>query len=251
MTTVTKEDIKKSLTKLGLKKGDVIGVHSSLSQFGYVKGGADTVIDALLEVVEKEGTIVMPTHSTNRIKVELSSEEIKAGVLWLYKILSYDPQNTPCSTGIIPETFRKRKGVLRSLHPMFSVAAIGRYAKEIITAQNPWKALLELDGYILLLGVGLEVCTAMHLAEEQVTLPKHLQEKLTPPKWFVEKYPSNEWEWDIGPYPDFSKMEKPCLKHKVMKTIKVGKATLKLVKLKDLINLYVKYLKKNPDLFYS
>jgi aminoglycoside 3-N-acetyltransferase len=193
----------------------------------------------------------MPTHSTNRIKMELTPEEVKAGVLWLYKILPYNPEKTPCSTGIIPETFRKRKDVLRSLHPMFSVAAIGQYAEEIVKADKPWKKLLELDGYILLIGVGLEVCTAMHLAEEQVTLPKHIQEKLTPPKWFVEKYPINEWEWDIGPYPNFSKMEEPCQKHKIMKTTQVGEATLKLIRLKDLINLYVKYLKKTPDLFYT
>jgi aminoglycoside 3-N-acetyltransferase len=53
MTPVTKEDIKKGLIKLGLKKGDIIGVHSSLSRFGYVIGGADTVIDALLEIAKK------------------------------------------------------------------------------------------------------------------------------------------------------------------------------------------------------
>lgn len=62
---VLKEDIKNGLRKLGIKKGDVIGVHSSLRSFGYVKGGAKAVIDALLEVVGKEGTIAMPTHSSN------------------------------------------------------------------------------------------------------------------------------------------------------------------------------------------
>lgn len=92
--------------------------------------------------------------------------------MWLYKILPFGPKETPCSTGVIPETFRKRKGVMRSLHPMFSVAAIGSKAKEIVEAGSEnvgeaWKKLLELDGYILLIGVGLEVCTAMHLAEEE------------------------------------------------------------------------------------
>lgn len=253
---IYKRDIKNALRKIGLKKGDIVGVHSSLSSFGYVEGGADTVIDALMEVVGREGTIVMPTHSTNRIKIELSPEEIAAGALWLYKILPFDPEETPCSTGVIPETFRKRRGVLRSFHPMFSVAAIGPKAKEIVEAGNTnalgaWKKLLELDGYILLIGVGLEVCTAMHLAEERVAFPKHILEKITPPKWFVEKYPAREWEWDFGPYPDFSKMEEPCRKHKIMKTVKVGEATLRLVKLRELIDLYTEYLKRNPDQFYA
>lgn len=77
---VSKEDIEIALRKLGLKKGDIVGVHISLNSFGYVKGGADAVIDALLDTVGREGTIVMPTHSTNRIKVELTSEEVTAGV---------------------------------------------------------------------------------------------------------------------------------------------------------------------------
>jgi len=248
---VSKEDIEIALRELGLKKGDIVGVHSSLSSFGYVDGGADAVIDALLEIVGREGTIVMPTHSTNLVKVKLAPREVAAGALWLYKILPYDPKETPCSTGVIPETFRKREDVMRSLHPLFSVAAIGPKAKEIVEAGSEnvlkaWRKLLELEGYILLVGVDLGVCTAMHLAEELVVLPEHILKKITPPKWFVEKYPEDEWEWDFGPYPEFSKLEEPCQKHKRMKTIKVGEATLKLVRLRELIDLYVEYLRKTP-----
>jgi len=256
MERVCKEDIKDALTKLRLKKGDIVGVHSSLSSFGHVEEGADAVIDALLEVVGEEGTIVMPTHSSNLEKVELSPEEKAAGVSWLFKILPYNPKETPCTTGIIPETFRKRHGAIRSQHPALSIAALGPKAKEITGAGDGrsldgWKVVYELDGYILLIGVGLEVCTAMHLAESMVQLPKHILEKITPPKWFVEKYPEDEWEWDVGPYPNFAKLEKPCLKHKIIKTVKVGKATLKLVRLKNLIHLHVNYLRKNPDMFYT
>lgn len=255
-THVSKGSIKAGLQQLGLKKGDNIGVHSSLSSFGYVEGGADTVIDTLLEVISKEGTIVMPTHSANLEKVERTPEEIAVGVSWLYKILPYDPQKTPCTTGTIPETFRKRKDVLRSLHHVHSIAATGPKAKAIVKAGNKnvldaWKQLLKDNGYILLLGVDLGACTAMHLAEERVTFPNHILEKITPPKWFVEKYPVDQWEWDVGPYPAFAKMEHLCLKHKIMKTTTVGEATLKLVKLKELIDLYEKHLKEDPDPFYT
>ena len=91
----------------------------------------------------------------------------------------------------------------------------------------------------------------MHLAEDRVVFPEHILERITPPKWFVEKYPKDKWEWDFGPYPEFSKMEKPCRKRKIMKTIKVGEATMKLVRLRELIDLYVEYLRKNPDHFYA
>jgi len=246
---VSKEDIKTGLRKLGLKKGDIVGVHSSLSSFGYVEGGTDVVIDALLEVVGEEGTIVMPTHSANLLEVQRTPEEIAMGVLWLYKILPYDPKGTSCTTGTIPEAFRKRKRAIRGSHPVFSLAAIGSKAEEF--AESRWEKLLELDGYILLIGVGLSVCTAMHLAEKRVQFPEHILKKITPPEELLKKYPEEEWEWDFGPYPDFSKMEEPCLKQGIMKTVKVGEAFLKLLRLRELIDLYTEYLKKNPDLFYG
>ena len=253
---VTKDDIKNGLRNLRIRSGYHLGVHSSLNSFGNVKGGAIAIIDALLEIVGKEGTIVMPTFSTNRTEFELTSEEKAIGLLWKFKILPFNPEETPCWTGIIPETFRKMKKVIRSKHPVFSIAAIGSKAKEIIDKGNKpglevWKRLLDLGGYILLIGVDLGSCTAMHLAEERIILPDHIIGRITPPQWILEKYPENEWETDFGPYPDFLKLERPCLEKKIMKTEKVGNATLKLVKLKELIDLYIEYLETDPDLFYS
>jgi aminoglycoside N3'-acetyltransferase len=253
---VIKEDIVRDLRALGLKEGDIVGVHSSLSSFGHVEGGADAVIDALLEVVGKEGTIVMPTHSRNLERVELSPEEEAAGVLWLYRILPYDPERTPCTTGVIPETFRKRPGAVRSLHPVFSIAAIGPKAEEIVRAGDKdslggWKIICDLDGYVLLLGVDLGVCTAMHLAERIVELPERILAKITPPGWFVEKYPKDEWEWDIGPYPNFAKLEPICKERGIMRITVIGEATVKLLKLRELIDLYAQELRKNPELFYG
>jgi aminoglycoside 3-N-acetyltransferase len=245
---VTKADIKTALTRLGLKKGNSVGVHSSLSSFGCVEGGADAVIDALLETVGKQGNVVMSTHSANLSEDKRTPEMIAIGISWLMKILSFDPEKTPVTTGIIPETFRKRKGVIRGLHPSHSVAASGPKAKMLAEG---WHRLVEADGYILLIGVGLERCTAMHLAEKLVHFPESILKKITPPKWFVEKYPEGEWEWDMGPYPDFVKLTEPCFERGIMKTVKVGNASLKLVKLRELIDLYAEYLEKDPDLFYS
>jgi aminoglycoside 3-N-acetyltransferase len=244
---VSKDDIKAGLTRLGLKKGDTVGVHSSLSSFGYVDGGADTVIDALLETVGEQGNVVMSTHSANLSEDKRTPEMIAMGISWLFKILPYDPDATPVTTGIIPETFRKRKGVVRGLHPSLSVAASGPEAEVL---SEGWHRLLEMDGYILLIGVGLDRCTAMHLAEKRVRLPDRILKKITPPKWFAEEYSGEEWEWDVGPYPDFARLTQPCIERGIMKTMKVGEAALRLVKLRELIDLYVEYLQRNPDLFY-
>ncbi len=87
---VTKEDIKVGLMKLGLNRGDTVGVHSSLSSFGYVEGGADAVIDALLETVGESGNVVVSTHSANLSEDKRTPELIAIGISWLMKILPYD-----------------------------------------------------------------------------------------------------------------------------------------------------------------
>lgn len=256
---VTKEDIKKGLRKLGLRKGDVIIVHSSLSSFGFVDGGAEAVIDALLETVGETGTVVMPTYSTNRRKVRRSKREVVLGVTWKYRITPYDPKRTPCWTGAIPEAFRKRSNAMRSLNPTHSIAAIGAKAKEIVdaakeSADNGFKKVSELNGYVLLIGVGLDVCSAMHLAEEEAQLPKHLLAKIQPPQELIVKYGKDlgwpKWDIGFGPYPDFAKMEEPCRKHGIMKTAKIGKSKVKILKLRELIKLYAEHLRRNSDIFY-
>lgn len=56
---------------------------------------------------------------------------------------------------------------------------------------------------------------------------------------------------DLGPYPDFAKLTNPCIERGIIKTVKVGEATLELIKLRELIDLYVEYLNMDPDLFYD
>jgi len=105
------------------------------------------------------------------------------------------------------------------------------------------------------LGVGLGVCSAMHLAEERVQLPPHILEKVEPPKELIDMYGPDlgEPDWDIGwgPYPNFNKMHGPCKEHGIMKTTKIGEANVRLLRLRELIDLYAEYLRKKPDMFYT
>ena len=63
---VTPDDMKNALKDIGVQKGQAVMVHTSLSSLGYVCGGAQSVIEALLESVGDEGTIMMPTQSWNK-----------------------------------------------------------------------------------------------------------------------------------------------------------------------------------------
>lgn len=67
---VLKEDVKEALEKAGVKKGQSIMVHTSLRSLGFVCGGPQIIIEALLESVGEEGTIMMPTQSWKNLDPE-------------------------------------------------------------------------------------------------------------------------------------------------------------------------------------
>ena len=66
MHVILKEEIIQKLREVGLERGDAVMVHTSLIRMGYVCGGAQTVIEALMEVVGKDRTIMMPIQSWKR-----------------------------------------------------------------------------------------------------------------------------------------------------------------------------------------
>ena len=175
-TVVTKQDLIAGFRLLGLREGGIVGVHSSLSRFGYVEGGAEAVIDALLETVGNEGSVVMPAYSNNLERQEIPPEEQAMGMTWKSHVLPFDPARDGAWTGKITDTFWRRKGALRGANRTHSLAAIGPQAAKLVEG---WHQLLALDGSILLLGVTLGNCSSMHLAEEGITLPRSIVEKMS------------------------------------------------------------------------
>lgn len=184
---VIPEDIKTAFRDAGIKKGQTIMVHTSLSSLGYVCGGAQSLIEALMECVGEEGTIMMPTQSWKNL-------DPATGVYWEEPeewwsaireyMPAYDKRITPTNTmGAVPEMFHQWPGTIRSDHPARSVAAWGRYAKyltenhdlsNIFGDGSPIGRLYELDGYVLLIGVGYDKNTSLHLADARADYPsKH------------------------------------------------------------------------------
>lgn len=184
---VLKQDILNSLANAGVNNGQTIMVHTSLSSLGFVCGGAQTMIEALLESVGTDGTIMMPTQSWKNL-------DPSCGVHWeepeeWWELIrnnwpAYDKNITPTNTmGAVAEMFRKWHGAVRSDHPARSVAALGKYAdyltkdhdlSNIFGDGSPIGKLYELDGYVLLIGVGYDKNTSIHLADARAEYPgKH------------------------------------------------------------------------------
>src|SRR4030066_347384 len=87
--SITKENIKDGLKRLGIKQGCILGVHSSLGSFGHVDGGADTVLEALFETDGQAGTIVMSTYLVGP-PVEFTEQDITRGISWRIARLGFD-----------------------------------------------------------------------------------------------------------------------------------------------------------------
>lgn len=174
----SKTSIKKDLQALGLKSGDIILVHSSMSKIGWIAGREIAIIEVLLETVGPQGTIVMPSFTGENSQPELwQNPPVPDSWVKLIKqeMLPFDPLVTPTrEMGAIAEAFWHYPGTLRSNHPQVSMSAHGKYAKMIIENHqlspgfgrlSPLQRVYDLNGKVLLLGVDYNRCTCMHLAE--------------------------------------------------------------------------------------
>jgi aminoglycoside 3-N-acetyltransferase len=179
-TPRTVASLASDLAALGVKKGDTLVVHSSLSSIGFVVGDEVAVIQALQQAVTEQGSIVMPAYST-AISDPALWENPPVPEEWWQIIRDtmplFDPTITPTlGIGAIPEAFRKFPGVLRSRHPASSWCAWGAQAERITQEHSlsysyglrtPLGRLYThvANAKILLIGVNFSSCSALHLSE--------------------------------------------------------------------------------------
>jgi aminoglycoside 3-N-acetyltransferase len=150
-----RNQIAKTLERAGVPDGANVLLHSSLSSLGEVEGGADAVIDGVLDVIGIDGTLMVPTFN-----------------YWAADL--FDPRSTPGLTGLVTESLRTRPNAIRSLHPTHSVAAIGKRAHEFtdghersgaLRVGSPVDKLAKANGYTILLGVRHESNSTIHVGE--------------------------------------------------------------------------------------
>lgn len=149
-------DIHRGLQRLSIRAGDVLLVHSSLSRFGHVDGGATTVVQALLDAVSPGGSVFVPTFN--------------------YGQLPFDIATTPSLAGAISEAVRKRPDAIRSKHPTHPFAGVGPIAQDVLGGDagpspfgpgTPIWNLWERNALLLLLGVDHRANSMIHVAEER------------------------------------------------------------------------------------
>ena len=255
---VLKEDIVNSFKEAGVSQGQSIMVHTSLSSLGFVCGGAQIVIEALLECVGEAGTIMMPTQSWKNL-------DPSTGVHWeepeeWWQVIrdnwpAYNKDITPTNTmGAVAEMFRKWPGTLRSDHPARSIAANGKYAEyltkdhdlsNIFGEGSPIGKLYELDGYVLLIGVGYDKNTSIHLADVRANYPgKHNCKEYSA---ILENNTRiwKEYETLFVDGEDFEQIGEAFEKEYKVKKVALGNGTITLMKQRDIVDFAVKWIEKN------
>lgn len=174
----TRDSLMHDLQRLGVEPGETLLVHCAMSKLGWVSGGAETIVRALLGAITVTGTLVMPSQSS-QLSDPAHWQAPAVPQNWIEIIRAtlpaFDPLTTPTrDMGTVAELFRTWPAAQRSLHPTCSFAALGPQA-EAITARQPLSEPFGADGplghlyrsaaRILLLGADFGACTAFHMAE--------------------------------------------------------------------------------------
>ena len=251
-TPITKEFLNHKFSQLGIKQGDILLVHASLSSLGYIVGGAEALFLALRDVIGEQGTIVVPSQT-----VEISDpaswqyppvpeewHDVIRNTMPAYsKELSYSKAMGAFSQfiGILPDS-------IRSNHPMYSFTAIGEKAVEIIGEdtfdfpfgeESPLARMYSIGAKVLMIGTGFETNTSLHLAENRLNR-EVIQEKSkiltkTGEKWISFK----NIELDI--YDDYLEIQKNFMDQNTVNHISINESNVYLFDMKECVDFAEHY----------
>jgi aminoglycoside 3-N-acetyltransferase len=181
MSEAVKSDrIRAAIKELRLA-GLPLVVHSSLSSFGHVEGGASTVVDSMLA----EGcTVVVPTFTRSpsylvhppeamrpeRNGIDYDALDGRGG--GENRVFTPETNDVSSTMGAIPAEVLTRPERVRGSNPLCSFAALGPLADRVreqrpLDVYAPLRILAAKDGWALLIGVDLRSLTLLHLAEEK------------------------------------------------------------------------------------
>lgn len=251
----TPDSLARDLSRLGVRGGQSLLVHASLRRVG---SGAATVLDAIRDVLGSSGTTVVLTatadnSTTSRTHLartrDLSDAERRD---YLASMPAFNADTTPSTgTGALAEHVRTSPGAMRSRHPQTSFAALGPRAAEIIGGhaldchlgeESPLAKLYKIDeARILMLGVGYDACTALHLAEYRYT-PE-------PPKQrydcVIERDGRRAW-WSYQDMVlddrDFGEIGRALDETGDVRRGPVGRADSRLIRLREAVDFAVRWL---------
>lgn len=178
---VTRSELVRDLRQLGVRRDGVLMVHTRMSELGWVVGGEDVVVLALLEAIGESGTLAAYA-GWDEDPYHLASWPPEWKRAYLDELPAFDPtlMSSNHENGRIPERIRTWPGAARGEHPEANLVAVGQRAAWLVSphpyddaygAGTPLARLVEADAHVLMLGAPLETLTLLHHAEALANVP--------------------------------------------------------------------------------
>jgi aminoglycoside N3'-acetyltransferase len=173
---VSESDLVRAIRGFGLA-GQPVCLHASMRSFGFVTGGAPTVVRAFLAA---GCTLLVPTFTScyavePRPEEQLPRNAWSAGRAPSTATHTYTPDTAAVDPdmGAVAAVLVRWPDRVRGEHPLNSFCAVGPLAHALLAEQTPenvyapLRVLAERGGSVVLAGVGLERLTLLHLAEAE------------------------------------------------------------------------------------
>jgi aminoglycoside 3-N-acetyltransferase len=232
------------LQRFRVPRAGVLVVHSAFGILSRQGFRAETMCEVLLDYLA-DGNLFMPTMTWRSMTAE--------NPFW-------DEIATPSHTGLLTEVFRTKYAVGRSIHPTHSVAGSGPAAPTLLSRHqvdttpvsdnSPYGLMRDYDSYILMIGVGLETCTAIHLPEEIINVDLYVR-----PLEEAELYQCRDRHGVVHPvrtrrHPrldrDFPQFAQPLAELGLLETGSIQGCPFTIVALADLLRHVFAALIENP-----
>jgi len=179
---VTRSRLVADLREAGVRAGGIMMLHTRMSSIGWVPGGSETVVRALLEALGPEGTLMVYASWEEHVYHATDwSEEHRAAYIAEPPVFDVSTGEVDREYGRIPERVRTWPGAERSSHPEASVVAVGARARWLTEAhpqqdaygqRSPFARLVDSGGQVLMLGAPLDTVTLLHHAEAIARVPE-------------------------------------------------------------------------------
>lgn len=249
---LSKKDLIELFQSVGVKPGMILAVHTALSKFGYVIGGAETFNDALIELLGYNGTLIMPMqcgshNEPSYFRYPPMERELYAK--YRENLPSFDSLNseTEMMSKVVDNLRRRNKAVI-SYHPNLAFVAYGKYARMLcghhelnfgLSDTSPLGRLYELRAYCLLAGVSYDNMTALHLSEYRSLIrPIILQGSKLDSSW--QKY----YDLDLNSDDGFNVIGKRLEMKDLVKKISLKKGDMRLLRIDLAVDEGLRYFEE-------
>lgn len=240
MSHVNRQQLKDALIRLGVGRGMILEVHSSLSSFGYLEGGPSVLIDTLKEIVTEEGSIFMPALRLSP-ELELTEEDRKMGLTVKIRLLEPDAPRT--AMGVIADIFRQMPDTYAG-RDVISTAGWGKHGEEAVRSGLDYP--VHHGGKALLFGVDIYKLTAMHYVEDAT--PQEIRDLFAPTEEILSVYPPEKWMTEAGhpPVKAWYTIQQKAYDRGLIREAYIGSCKVMFFDIWDVVSIYRDELLHDP-----